>query len=169
MKKHILLFFILICSVLQAQTITIESLRKEYYKLNTDSAACAKLFAKVSKANPSDNLISGYKGAITASMANFAKNKTEKIQLFNSGKKLLEQSIAADTGNVELRFLRFTIQSNCPKALGYHRQLDPDKKYILAHLNSVKNSVIKSRMEEYLLSSSLVSEDEKKKINGTKK
>lgn len=169
MKKYIFFFFILSSSFLYSQTVTIESLRKEYYKLNTDSAACAKLYFKISKTNTTDNLISGYKGAITAAMANHVKSKQEKIQLFNSGKKMLEQSIAADTGNVELRFLRFTIQSNCPKALGYHRQLEPDKKYIVTHFSSVKNTSVRAKMEDYLLNSPLLSADEKKMINGTKK
>ncbi|MCW3101671.1 MAG: hypothetical protein JWO09_111 [Bacteroidetes bacterium] len=170
MRKLLFFLFILASASLQAQNISTEQLRKAYYKLNTDSATCAELYAKVSKTNSPDNLITGYKGAITASMASHVKSKQEKIKLFTNGKKLLEQAIAADSANVELRFLRFTIQTNCPKALGYYRQADTDKRYILSHLDSLKNTSLKNKISEYMLASATLSAEEKKKLNaGTKK
>jgi hypothetical protein len=169
MKKLFLFLFLFSYSVLQSQTISIETFRKEYYKLNTDSTACAKLYKKVSEINQTDVLFNGYKGAISASMANHVKSKQEKIKLFNAGKKLLEQSISADSTNTELRFLRLTIQSNCPKALGYYRNINTDKKYILSHFDSIKNTTVKNRMAEYLVSSTLLTEEEKKKINAAKR
>jgi hypothetical protein len=165
MKKQLLFFFILASASLQAQTISIDQLRKAYYRLNTDSAACAELYAKVSKVNSAGNLINGYKGAITAAMANHVKSKQEKIKLFTTGKKLMDQSVAADSADVELRFLRFTIQTNCPKALGYYKQIETDKNYMLAHVNEVKNPGVKNKMTEYLLASSYLAPDEKKKLH----
>ncbi|MCW3085194.1 MAG: hypothetical protein JWP12_2560 [Bacteroidetes bacterium] len=164
MKRNILFLFLMAGLFSNAQNISIETLRKDYYKLNTDSATCTKLYNKLSKNNSTDNLINGYKGAITASMANHVKNKEEKIKLFTAGKKLIEQSIKSDSANVELRFLRFTIQTNCPKALGYYKQIDPDKKYIISHFASLKNTDLRHKIAEYLLSTSYVNADEKKKI-----
>ncbi|MCW3071016.1 MAG: hypothetical protein JWO44_906 [Bacteroidetes bacterium] len=170
MRKLLLFFFILASALLHAQSISIDQLRKAYYKLNTDSTACAELYAKINKTNSTDNLINGYKGAVSASMANHVKSRQEKIKLFNSGKKLLEQAIATDSANVELRFLRFTIQTNCPKALGYYRQAGTDKKYIIAHLGSLKNTSFKNKIIEYMLSSANLSAEEKKQLHaGTKK
>jgi len=167
MKKIILFLFIFTSTFLLAQP-SLETLRNDYYKLNTDSAACAKLYKKVSAFGVEDNVFNGYKGAITASMANHVTAKAEKLKLFNSGKKLLEQSIKTDSSNVELRFLRLTIQTNCPKALGYYKQISSDKIYIVDHFNSVKSITIKKRMSEYLLASKLLTEEEKKKINSGK-
>lgn len=161
MKK--LLFFILLFArtFVKAQ-VSIETLRKEYYKLNTDSTACVNLFKKVSSSTNPDNLFIGYKGAVTASMANYVNAKGEKLKLFNTGRRLIDQSIAADSLNTELRFLRFTIQSNCPKALGYYQQIEPDKKYILAHLNSIRSPEQKIKMEEFLRTSKFVTEEKEK-------
>jgi len=170
MRKLLLFLFILASASLDAQTISADQLRKSYYKLNTDSSACAELYAKISKTTSADNLINGYKGAISASMANHVTSKQEKIKLFTNGKKMLEQAIAADSANTELRFLRFTIQTNCPKALGYYRNIDADKRYILSHLDSLKNASLKNKISEYMLSSSTLSAEEKKKLHaGTKK
>jgi len=165
-KKTISFFLLFIAFQVNAfsQTITIESLRKDYYKLNTDSIACKKIFNKIQNLNSSNNSIIGYKGAIYASMANYAKSKQEKIKLFNDGKKMLEQSIKADSSNVELRFLRLTIQTNCPKALGYHKQINSDKNFIVTNFNTLKSSDLKSKMLEFLIASSYLSPAEKQKI-----
>jgi len=106
----VLLYFLLFAVTMNGQGVTIETLRKEYYKVSTDSITCGKLYDKVENLTSTDNLINGYKGAITAAMANHVKSKAEKLKLFNSGKKLIEAAIKADAQNVELRFLRFTIQ-----------------------------------------------------------
>jgi len=151
-----------------AQTISVETLRSQYYKLDTDSAACAKLYAKLQKAGSDNNLINGYKGAVTAAMANHAKSREEKIKLFTAGKKLIEQSVKTDSANVELRFLRFTIQTNCPKALGYYKQLTPDKKYIIAHLQTLKNPALQSKISDYLLAGNHLDAEEKKQLKSAR-
>ena len=99
-------------SSLTAQTVSIDAIRKDYEKVRTDSSSCAKLYKKINQGTITDNLLTGYKGAITASMANYSKNKQEKINLFKEGKQLLEKAIVKDSNDVELRFLRMTIQTN---------------------------------------------------------
>lgn len=163
-KQFFSVIFILFVFLTNAQQISIETIRKEYHNLHKDSAAAFKLYVWLSKVNPSDNLVIGYKGATTAAMANYAKGKSEKIKLFNSGKKMLEQAMKADSANAELRFLRYTIQTNAPKALGYHTHIEDDKKYILSHYNQIDNAIVKSRISEYFLSSGNLSEEEKKKF-----
>lgn len=163
--KHLLcILFVLMQLFAQAQAPTAESLRKEYYKLNSDSAACAKLYKKTAVLESTDNTLICYKGAISACMANHSTNKQEKIKLFNNGKKLMEQAIAADSSNTELRFLRFTIQTSCPKALGYNKQINNDKQFILAHIDAVKSSTLKNKMNEFLQSSTYLNAAEKQKI-----
>ncbi len=151
-----------------AQTISVETLRSRYYKLDTDSAACAKLYAKLQKAGADNNLINGYKGAVTAAMANHVNSREEKLKLFNTGKKLIEQSVKTDSANVELRFLRFTIQTNCPKALGYSKQIMPDKKYIIAHLPTLKNQAPQNKISDYLLAGNYLSDEEKKQLKASR-
>lgn len=164
MKKSIIFFFLFICTQAFSQ-LTVDALRKEYHKASSDSVACSKLYAKAFADNSTDNMIIGYKGAISAAMANHIKNKSEKLKFFNAGKKLIEQSIKADAQNMELRFLRFTIQTNCPKALGYNDEIESDKKFVMESLGSMKNATLKKKMIAFLLASKYVTEEEKKKLN----
>jgi hypothetical protein len=100
-------------------------------------------------------------------MANYSKNKQEKINLFKEGKQLLEKAVAKDSTNVELRFLRMTIQTNCPKALGYHKQIASDKTYILANFDSIKNTSTRNNIKAFLLASAYLTDTEKKKLKAT--
>ncbi len=157
MKKiNIIIVFCFLNSISFAQKMDIDALRKSYHKAHADSASCAKLYQSLSKINSSDNIIKCYKGAVNASLANFAKNKQEKLKLFSTGKKLIEETIKVDSTNIELRFLRLTIQSNCPKILGYHTNINSDKHYIATHLESTNNTVLKNDIKTFL------SETEKK-------
>jgi len=166
MKKNILYFFLLLSFYGRAQTL--ESLRKEYYKLDTDSAACAKLNAKLSKLITSDNTIIGYKGAVSACMANHVKTRQQKIMFFNKGKEMLEQAISTDTANTELRFLRFTIQTGAPKALGYNRQISNDKSFILKNAGTMKDAGLKRSIAEFMAQSSYLTDGEKAKAKQIK-
>lgn len=149
MKKHFLFLFILL-SVIAAKAQSLEALRRSYYKLNTDSTSCAKLYKQVNQSTSTDNTYNGYKGAITAAMANHVKNNGEKLKLFNAGKSLLEQSIKKDANNVELRFLRLTIQTNCPKALGYNKQIAEDKAFINVHIETLEDASLRQKVKDYL-------------------
>ncbi len=164
MKRSILFLSLFFCVAVNAQNVNVDALRKEYFKLNTDSVACARIYRILLNTDVKDNLLNGYKGAVSMIKAKYLKSKEEKIKLFTAGKKVLEQSIKTDSVNAELRFLRFTIQTNCPKALGYYKQIDPDKEFIISHFTALKNSELKQQIAEYLLSSSCVTADEKKKI-----
>jgi hypothetical protein len=168
--KYILIILSQLLLVLgaNAQAVTVDQLRKEYYKASSDSITCSKLHSKLQNENSSDNLVMGYKGAVSAAMANHVKNKSEKLKLFNGGKKLIEQSLSADKNNVELRFLRFTIQTNCPKALGYNEQIPSDKKFILENLDNVKSASLRKKMTSFLVSSPHVTEEEKQALRSDK-
>lgn len=147
-----------------SQTITVDALRREYEQAFKDSAICDKLHKKVIKSSNTDNITIAYRGAITAAMANHAKNKKDKLSLFNEGKKLLEQSIAADNSNIETRFLRFTVQTNAPKALGYSKQIELDKEFILKNYSSVTNLAIKRMISSFAQQAVSLSEKEKQKL-----
>ncbi len=149
MKKAfpVLLVLLLFYVVSFSQNISLEKLRKEFHFLNTDSVQVALLEKEALLYKGNDNTILCYKGAISAAMAKHSSNNKEKMQKFKDGKNQIEQCIAKDSNNVELRFLRYTIQTNSPKVLGYNKQAPADKKYILANLNSVKDATLRRNID----------------------
>ena len=158
-----LLFFISGYSIF-SQTITVDALRREYEHAFKDSAVCSKLYKKLIKSSNTDNITIAYRGAITTAMANHAKDKKDKLTFFNSGKKLLEQAIAVDNINIEIRFLRFTVQTNAPKALNYNKHIESDKEFILKNYPTVTNIAIKRMITSFAQQSSSLTETEKQKL-----
>lgn len=164
MKKAVFILFLFASFTSFAQVLTTDALRRSYQQVKTDSATCAKLYKKVVKSNNADAITTAYRGAITAAMADYSKDKKEKIKLFNTGKKMLEQSIASDSSNIETRFLRYTVQSNCPKALGYNKQLKSDKEFIFKNYSIITNLAIKNMIKTFLLQYTTLTETEKQKL-----
>ena len=164
MKKILFILFLFVSLTSFSQVITPDGLRREYQQVKTDSTSCAKLYKKIVKSNNADMLTTAYRGAITAAMANWSKDKKEKIKLFNTGKKMLEQSIASDSSNIETRFLRYTVQISCPKALGYNKQLKSDKEFIFKNYSSITSMAIKNMIKTFLLQHTTLTETEKQKL-----
>lgn len=164
MKKIVFIFFLLLSAASFSQVITPDALRREYAQVKTDSASCAKLYKKIVKSNNADVITTAYRGAITAAIANYSNDKNEKLKLFNTGKKLLEQSIATDSSNIEMRFLRYTVQTSAPKALGYNKQLKSDKNFILKNYSSISNIAVKNMIKSFLLQYTTLTEIEKQKL-----
>ncbi len=167
MKNVFLLFaFILSGLRLSAQTMTLEEARKIYAGSMQDKATCEAAYQKFqSVTNTGNSLLTGYKGAVSVAMSKHLKVVKDKITHFNEGKHLIEAAILEDHKNVELKFIRFTIQTNCPPALKYNKDIAGDKKFILENLVNVKNSGVRSRIKEYMLQSKDVSTEEKQSIN----
>lgn len=82
--------------------------------------------------------------------AKHAFNPISKWNLFKDGKKILESAIASDPNNIELRYLRLTIQSNVPSFLGYSGKIETDKAFLLSKLNSITDKELHQMVTSYL-------------------
>lgn len=167
MKKIIVLLLFLSARISAfCQGVTLEEARKIYTESMDNKITCEAAYAKfASVKNTGNPLLTGYKGAVSVAMSKHGKAAKEKLAYFNEGKKLIESAILEDDKNVELKFIRFTIQTNVPPALKYNKDITTDKKYIIDNLASVKNSGVRSRIKEYLLKAKNVTPEEKQKIN----
>jgi hypothetical protein len=164
MKNFAMLLFI---SLFQLSTFAqkdLPMLRKEYPLANRDNASCTALYKKTSHIPSGDNLINGYKGAVSMMYAGCESNKAEKLRLFKEGRELLETAISNDKQNPELILLRFSIQCNAPKILGYNKEIESDKKLLLQKYDAITNKEVKANIRSFLLISEHVTAAEKEKL-----
>jgi ribosomal protein L16 Arg81 hydroxylase len=75
---------------------------------------------------------SAYIGALTMKKAGFLKGVKTKVNTFKKGAQLLENEIKQNPDKVEFRFLRLTVQEHAPNVLKYNKQIDEDKRAVLA-------------------------------------
>lgn len=106
----------------------------------------------------------GYKGVNEMIQAKYVLNPLTKLNKFNKGKSLLQLAVNLDTLNLETRFLRFSIQSNCPGFLNYSGQLMGDKKFLIDQLMDCNDEELKTMIYNYLITSNSLTAIEIKKL-----
>lgn len=108
----------------------------------------------------SSSLLLAYKGAILTLQAKFSKSKSDKKKYFKEGVSLIENAIQADDSNIEIRYLRLSVQENSPKFLGYHKNIEEDKEFILKNYRNITSQELKSVVTDYVLHSKNFDEKE---------
>lgn len=63
---------------------------------------------------------------------------------------MLEKAIQFDQKNIELRFLRYTFQTNVPSFLNYNDNKENDRVFLLQSLNRLNDLKLKNIISNYL-------------------
>ena len=147
------------------QEVAIVEVRNLYEKSTKDKNANLKLNALLAEVNESNPLLLGYKGAVTMVNANYGIDPFAKLSNFKKGKNLIEYAIKKEPNNIELRYVRLTLQTNIPSFLGYASAIQKDKAFIIENLAKVKDSDLGGRILKYLTNNTICNEEELKKID----
>ena len=166
MKKLFVLLSLIYCVQCLATVHAQSEVRWLYQKAATEEASCKKLLTLLKPFNESNNtLLAGYKACATMIMANYIFNPFSKLSFFLKGKKLLEKVILKDKENVELRFLRFTVQTNAPPFLSYHHATKDDKLFLIKSVASITDIHLKQIIISFLTNSDQLTVGEKQRLN----
>jgi hypothetical protein len=144
----------------------LDEVRKAFYRASMEQEVCEEIYNKIKDRNYSEKpLLLGYRGVYQAIMAKYLWNPFSKWWYFRSGVEQLETAISKDNDNIELIFLRFSIQTNCPEFLGYNSKITSDKDFILTQMHDKKvvweYRTFMADIINYLMDSKFLSEKEK--------
>lgn len=159
--NYLFLFIGVFCGTLQGPNIS--EIRQLYVQSAEDEAAAEKLL-KFSEENDDSALLLGYKAAAEMMMAKHVINPLSKMSHFSKGKKAFSRAIEAKPENVELRFLRFSVQSETPDFLGYKDNLEEDKKMLFSSLGSMQDRELKTMMLQFFTEARALSGPEKEEM-----
>ncbi len=152
--RNILFLFIFLSSKTQAADITINQVRMYFHASATNENSCLKLTNILEEYNELNNpTMAAYRACATMMMARYVLNPINKLSYFNQGKNLLEKCIKVDNANIEIHYLRFTIQSNAPTFLGYYNSISNDKLFLLKNISNVNDLQLKHMIISFLKSS----------------
>lgn len=113
----------------------LDEIRALFAISSVDEAANKLLLSKTKTADlKKDPVLYGYHGAALMTMANHYTWPSTKLNYFNRGKKKLEKAVNYDLRNVELRFIRYSVQRGAPMMLGYYGNMESDKAFILKNI-----------------------------------
>ncbi len=120
-------------------------LRQLYLQAATKEES-AKLLERRLKSTDIDNepVFVCYKGASRMMQARYSVNPFNKIKYFNSGKILIESAVARDKNNVEMRLLRYSVQSHIPSFLGYNENIDADRTFLTSQTEKIRDTQLKA-------------------------
>ncbi len=129
--------------------VSLQQARSIFEQAPLSEQKAADFLAEISATK--NNTLIGYKGALTMIMAKHTINPFKKLDCFNTGKLLLEQALKKEPNNVELRYLRFSIQCNTPSFLDYYGQKQTDKLFLLKQTKAMKDADLKNRIVQFML------------------
>ncbi len=133
-----------------AESYSVEKARWVFESVAINKEAGKQFIEYTSTLNPAqNNLLYGYRGAVMMVMAKHYFNPYHKWQSFNEGKEILETAIQKQPGNIELIFLRYTIQSRAPHFLNYHDKTERDRALLEKKLPSLTDIPLKQRIENF--------------------
>ncbi len=137
-------------------------IRSLYQQAAANESSCKRLVSLLRNYDHKTNAVyAGYRGCATMMMANHLFSPISKYSNFNTGKNLLEKAIASDGENVELRFLRFAVQTNIPFFLGYKSSINSDKLFVIRSYKSITDLQLKQMIASFFRTSEHVSAKEK--------
>ena len=140
-------------------------LRSKYIEASEGKQKCADFGALAEKYNnPRIVETQGYYACSKMMMAKYYFNPISRYSEFKAGVQLLEKAIQLAVGNVELIYLRYTIQTQVPDFLGYNKQIQHDKAFLLNVVNKLDEKDLKAKISSYLKYSKYVSSKEKMQL-----
>jgi len=144
----------------------VSEVRNLYKQAVVSESAALSLFSNLTGITKDDDkVLVSYKGALTAITAKYEKEIKPKKELFKNGVYLIEYAIEEDPDNIEIRFVRLSVQQNIPKFLKYKMNIEEDKTFLLERINDLNNKELKSYIEDYILYSKNFTEQEKNVIS----
>lgn len=149
--RALLLLFVFSTQFGFAQEALLDSVRKNIPLVFKIESICTSMFEAFESTDISGhNTLLGYKGAVELGMARHDSNPFKKMSYFSDGKKHLEEAISKDHENIELRFLRLTIQVHLPTFLGYSDNIESDKVFVLNNLDKANSEAFKTRVKNFV-------------------
>ena len=146
-------------------------LRHHYELAAADKAAGEKFYQLLADYKDRDALVLGYKAAAEAIRARDASmfNKLTDVQ---DAARTFEQAVGLDPQNPEIRFLRFSVESNLPAFLGLSKHVDEDKEMLLnaalSHPKSGLDAEAFHTVRNFLMARGHVSDADAERLNKLK-
>jgi len=139
MKSFFVSSFFLFCVTLSAfsalkQKTDITEIRKQMLRAINSSKVTDSLYSNLRIISKKPPLVTAYVGALEALKAKNSWNPYNKIKYLNISGKTVDEAVNASPNDMEIRFIRFSIQSNLPHFLGLDKDITADKTEIIKQL-----------------------------------
>lgn len=143
------------------------ALRRHYEQAAADKQAGEKFYNLLQDYAGQNALVLGYKAASEAIKARDA-SLLNKLTYVQQAARTFDQAVGLDADNAEIRFLRFSVESNLPPFLGLSKHVEQDKAFLLnaalQHPSSGMDAEAFETVRGFLVGRGHVSDDDAQRL-----
>lgn len=161
--KQLVVLFLLCCAKTHAAAPDLSQVRSLFEIAATEKKAADQLVNLLSGVNETSSpVLICYKGVAQMMLAKYGINPFNKFKYFKQGKTWIEQAAQKSPDNLEIKYLRFAIQSKLPSFLNYNEHMKADKDFLLRNVKTTTDKKLQNNIISFLLQSKYCSASEKK-------
>jgi hypothetical protein len=142
--------------------ITVLTEARKYFVEGAESKVSALTLKNITEKHASP-IYKAYNGASYALLAKHYNNPYTKLESLKKGLKIINQAAEEDVNDIEIRFIRFSVEEHIPSFVSFTSHLAEDKARILSGIKNTHEHY--EIMRSYLLKSKKLSDSEKKILN----
>src|SRR5690606_1702562 len=148
--KILMLFSTVLLMNVSFKNSDLNEVRSSYSKAVLDKKLCKKMIEELELSKEKSVIDLAYLGAYQTIWANHVFNPLSKLATFKKGKNNIELAISKDPENVEIRYIRFSVQKNAPSFLGYNNNLEEDKDFLVKNKKNINSDFVQKNIETLL-------------------
>ncbi|MBD3750609.1 MAG: hypothetical protein IE931_14065 [Sphingobacteriales bacterium] len=127
----------------------IKKIREDYITAINSSDKTDELYSQLSAIKSPEPILLAYLGSVQALKAKHAWNPVSKLSYLKQGFKTINAAVAKAPNEIEVRFLRYSLEYYVPSFLGFSKNLHSDKVKIIELLQ--KQHPIKLDIDKTIL------------------
>lgn len=169
-QYYIALCLLIATCNLHAQEGSLHDIRNRYKSSLENQKEAEALLKTLSGLDQKKPVLIAYKGATQALIAKLASVPTKKMNYLRKSGEAFDAALAKEPHNVEIRFLRFAVETNLPGFLKQRqrKKIEEDKKEIIEYLPQSQqyniDKTFRKEIIDYLLGSDQCTVEEQKKL-----
>ena len=132
------------------KNLDLNEVRTSYNKAVQDKKLCEKMIEELELSKEKSVISLAYLGAYQTIWANHVFNPLSKLATFKNGKNNIELAISKEPENVEIRYIRFSVQKNAPSFLGYNSHLKGDRDFLVKNKKNINSDFLQKNIETLL-------------------
>lgn len=134
-----------------ASSPNLKVIRSEFHKAALDPKRVESFHHYMSEFDDREPVLKAYKAASEALIAQVTWNPMEKYQQVKRFEALINDAVKNAPDNLEIRFLRFSVEYSIPRFLGVSNNLEEDKNVIISNLEHIEHLELDPYFTRFIL------------------
>jgi hypothetical protein len=144
--------------------LSLEDVRRRYAAALQAHKLAADLLADLEEDSPEPAVLA-YRAATQALLARQTGNPFRKLNCVKQSENTFQRALALEPENVEVRYLRFSIQHHLPAFLGMSRDLETDREVVVRNLPGFRApEPLKTEIIQFMIESGRCESDQLRQL-----